>query len=135
MTTRTRIQVRNSETILDAALDVFSAHGFRGATLDQIAEVAGLSKPNLFFYFTASALGCMFFRELSRGKIRKKKVFWITPVLLMIYGIIIEVVQGSFTSYRSAELLDVLANTLGAVLGTLFILALFSERSQLKWEN
>jgi TetR/AcrR family transcriptional regulator len=48
---RTRIQRRNSETILDAALAVFSAHGFRGATLDQIAEVAGLSKPNLLYYF------------------------------------------------------------------------------------
>lgn len=48
---RTRIQLKNSETILDAALDVFSAHGFRGATLDQIAEVAGLSKPNLLYYF------------------------------------------------------------------------------------
>jgi TetR/AcrR family transcriptional regulator len=47
----TRIQVKNSQTILDAALDVFSAHGFRGATLDQIAEVAGLSKPNLLYYF------------------------------------------------------------------------------------
>lgn len=48
---RTRIQQKNSETILDAALEVFSAHGFRGATLDQIAEVAGLSKPNLLYYF------------------------------------------------------------------------------------
>lgn len=48
---RTRIQQKNSETILDAALDVFSANGFRGATLDQIAEVAGLSKPNLLYYF------------------------------------------------------------------------------------
>ncbi len=48
---RTRIQKRNTEAILDAALDVFSAHGFRGATLDQIAEVAGLSKPNLLYYF------------------------------------------------------------------------------------
>lgn len=47
----TRIQVRNRQTILDAALDVFSAQGFRGATLDQIAEVAGLSKPNLLYYF------------------------------------------------------------------------------------
>jgi TetR/AcrR family transcriptional regulator len=37
--------------ILDAALEVFSLHGFRGATLDQIAEVAGLSKPNLLYYF------------------------------------------------------------------------------------
>lgn len=48
---RTRIQKRNTEAILDAALDVFSAHGFRGATLDGIAEVAGLSKPNLLYYF------------------------------------------------------------------------------------
>ncbi len=50
---RTRIQKRNSEAILEAALDVFSAHGFRGATLDQIAEVAGLSKPNLLYYFAS----------------------------------------------------------------------------------
>ena len=48
---KTRIQLKNSETILEAALDVFSAQGFRGATLDQIAEVSGLSKPNLLYYF------------------------------------------------------------------------------------
>lgn len=46
-----RIQQKNREAILDAALEVFSAHGFRGATLDQIAEGAGLSKPNLLYYF------------------------------------------------------------------------------------
>ena len=46
----TRIQERNSRAILEAGLDVFSAHGFRGATLDQIAEAAGLSKPNLLYY-------------------------------------------------------------------------------------
>jgi TetR/AcrR family transcriptional regulator len=48
---RTRIQARNREAILNAALDVFSAQGFRGATLDQIARAAGLSKPNLLYYF------------------------------------------------------------------------------------
>ena len=48
---RTRIQEKNSATILEAALDVFSAHGYRGATLDQIADGAGLSKPNLLYYF------------------------------------------------------------------------------------
>lgn len=47
----TRIQKRNRKRILDAALGVFSAQGFRGATLDQIAEGAGLSKPNLLYYF------------------------------------------------------------------------------------
>ncbi|PRY21535.1 TetR family transcriptional regulator [Aliiruegeria haliotis] len=48
---RTRIQQRNHETILEAALDVFSARGFRGATVDEIATAAGLSKPNLLYYF------------------------------------------------------------------------------------
>jgi TetR/AcrR family transcriptional regulator len=48
---RSRIQKKNREAILEAALDVFSSQGFRGATLDQIAEAAGLSKPNLLYYF------------------------------------------------------------------------------------
>ncbi len=48
---RSRIQQRNRQRILDAALEVFSNHGFRGATLDQIAAEAGLSKPNLLYYF------------------------------------------------------------------------------------
>jgi TetR/AcrR family transcriptional regulator len=37
--------------ILEAALEVFSMHGFRGSTIDQIAESAGMSKPNLLYYF------------------------------------------------------------------------------------
>jgi TetR/AcrR family transcriptional regulator len=47
----TRIQQKNRAAILEAALDVFSAQGFRGATVDQIANAAGLSKPNLLYYF------------------------------------------------------------------------------------
>ncbi len=47
----TRIQQKNRAAILEAALNVFSAHGFRGATVDQIAAEAGLSKPNLLYYF------------------------------------------------------------------------------------
>lgn len=50
---RTRIQQRNRDLILEAALEVFSTHGFRGATLDQIANEAGLSKPNLLYYFAS----------------------------------------------------------------------------------
>ena len=48
---RTRIQEEKEVQILDAALEVFSTHGFRGTTIDQIAEVAGMSKPNLLYYF------------------------------------------------------------------------------------
>jgi TetR/AcrR family transcriptional regulator len=47
----TRIQQRNRTAILSAGLDVFSKYGFRGSTLDQIADAAGLSKPNLLYYY------------------------------------------------------------------------------------
>ena len=48
---RTRIQEANEEKILAAALDVFSEAGFRGASLDAVAERAGMSQPNLLYYF------------------------------------------------------------------------------------
>ena len=50
---RTRIQLKNRETILAAALDAFAEAGFRGTTLDTIALRAGLSKPNLLYYFAS----------------------------------------------------------------------------------
>lgn len=48
---RTRIQTRNRQAILDAALEAFSSHGYAGVTIDRIAEGAGLSKPNVLYYF------------------------------------------------------------------------------------
>ena len=46
-----RVQKKNRSAILAAALDVFSQNGYRGATLDQIAAAAGMSKPNILYYF------------------------------------------------------------------------------------
>jgi TetR/AcrR family transcriptional regulator len=70
---RTRIQRRNSQAILDAALDVFSRHGYRGATLDQIAEAAGLSKPNVLYYFDGKEA---IHRELLEGLLGT----WLAPL-------------------------------------------------------
>lgn len=50
---QSRIQAKNRESILNAALEAFATAGFAGATLDQIAENAGLSKPNLLYYFAS----------------------------------------------------------------------------------
>lgn len=48
---KTRIQRQKTEQILAAALEVFSNFGFRGATIDQIATQADMSKPNILYYF------------------------------------------------------------------------------------
>ncbi len=51
--TETRIQREKQDAILEAALEVFASNGFRGSTIDQIAEAAGMSKPNLLYYFSS----------------------------------------------------------------------------------
>jgi TetR/AcrR family transcriptional regulator len=48
---RSRIQQKNRIVILKAGLEVFSQYGFRGSTVDQLAKAAGMSKPNLLYYF------------------------------------------------------------------------------------
>lgn len=70
---RTRIQEEKEEIILEAALDVFSAHGFKGATIDQIAEVAGMSKPNLLYYFRTK-------EAMHRALIDRVLDTWLDPL-------------------------------------------------------
>lgn len=70
---RTRIQEENEERILDAALEVFSSHGFRGATIDQIAEAAGMSKPNLLYYFRTK-------EAMHRQLIERLLETWLEPL-------------------------------------------------------
>ena len=72
----TRIQQKNTGTILDAALEVFSAQGFRGATLDQIAEVAGLSKPNLLYYFASK-------EAIYVALLNQMLAIWLAPLYAM----------------------------------------------------
>ena len=70
---RTRIQAEKREIILDAALEVFSANGFRGATIDQIAEAAGMSKPNLLYYFRRK-------EDIHRTLIQRLLDTWLAPL-------------------------------------------------------
>ena len=46
-----RIQLENRAAIAQAAVAEFSSRGYHGATIDAIAERAGMSKPNLLYYF------------------------------------------------------------------------------------
>lgn len=70
---RTRIQSEKRDVILEAALDIFSAHGFRGATVDQIAEAAGMSKPNLLYYFRGK-------EDIHESLIKQLLDTWLAPL-------------------------------------------------------
>jgi TetR/AcrR family transcriptional regulator len=70
---RTRIQEEKEELILEAALDVFATHGFRGSTIDLIAEVAGMSKPNLLYYFRTK-------EAMHRALIERVLHTWLDPL-------------------------------------------------------
>ena len=48
----TRIQKERRAEILDAALSAFSEAGYRGASINDIAERAGMSTPRLLYHFS-----------------------------------------------------------------------------------
>jgi TetR/AcrR family transcriptional regulator len=70
---KTRIQNQNEALILDAALDVFSAYGYRGTTVDQIAAKCGLSKPNLLYYFRRK-------EDIYTAVLERTLALWLAPL-------------------------------------------------------
>ncbi|MBV9564348.1 MAG: TetR family transcriptional regulator C-terminal domain-containing protein [Bradyrhizobium sp.] len=70
---KTRGGEANVQRILDAALSVFAMHGFTGARIDAIAGMAGLSKPNLLYYFRTK-------QHLYLAVLRRTLDMWIVPL-------------------------------------------------------
>jgi TetR/AcrR family transcriptional regulator len=73
---KTRGGEANIERILDAALAVFATDGFAGARIDAIAGRAGLSKPNLLYYFRTKA-------DLYLAVLRRTLDMWLVPLAEM----------------------------------------------------
>jgi TetR/AcrR family transcriptional regulator len=69
----TRIQKKNQAVILAAGLKVFSQFGFRGSTLDMIAKEAGLSKPNMLYYFASKD-------AIYRALLAQLLADWLEPI-------------------------------------------------------
>ena len=59
--------------ILDAALGLFSRFGLHGTTVEQIAEDAGVSKTNLFYYFASK-------EEVYIAVLRRLLDQWLEPL-------------------------------------------------------
>ena len=73
---RTRSQEEKENRILASALEVFAQHGFAGATLDEIAAGAGMSKPNLIYYFASK-------EEIYRAVLGRTLETWLEPLMAL----------------------------------------------------
>jgi hypothetical protein len=71
-------------------------------------------------YFTLSILWLFSFYK-------KPNLKYIIISLCIVYGIIIEVLQATVTTYRSGDFKDILANTLGVCLGLLVFNIIFKK--------
>lgn len=98
-------------------------------------EIPNLDKAVHFtFYFVAALLGCLFVRERTSGRVRLNKAILIISIAVILYGIIIEVLQSTYTTERTGDFYDVVANSIGAFAGAYIIKRLFSGKRQLKWK-
>lgn len=87
------------------------------------------------FHAVGTVLGCYFLKEVSSRKRSLPQTLWLVVGSLLIYGIIIEVIQYAFTSWRSGDITDVLADLLGALAGAAALRLFYSVKGPLKWKN
>lgn len=104
-------------------------------------DAANIDIPNLdkvvhfSFYFGAAFLAVFFIREVTKGRMALRKAVLLALIGAICYGIVIEVLQYSLTTDRHGDILDALANSVGAIMGSLVVKSFFSKERWLKWRN
>ena len=123
------------QKILAAAFEEIYRHGFQAASLDTIVERAGVTKGALYHHFVdKAALGRAVVDEVIRppvldvyiGRLRTAGADPLTALIQVVrllfgaawiaMGVALEFAQAA-TGYRSFELSDMAANSLGVLLG------------------
>ena len=73
---------------------------------------------HVILYIVLSFIWLLYYYVFNKRNIKLNNVI-ITLMLCFIYGIIIESIQELFLTSRHADILDILANTIGSIIGTL----------------
>lgn len=84
------------------------------------------------FYFVGLILGSLYVLQLKDGQQVILRKIVILAFILVLFGIIIEVIQGKLTVNRSGEVFDALANTTGVIMGFIVIFNRFYKQRGLK---
>jgi AcrR family transcriptional regulator len=62
-------KVRREEAILNAAFEVFAAHGYEASRIDDVARQAGIAKGTIYLYFRGKE---QLFRAMVRSLVQKR---------------------------------------------------------------
>ncbi len=87
-------------------------------------QVPGKDKSvHFLFYFVLTLL----WNFALQRKFKNDSLKYIIVIFVIIYGIIIEVLQGTLTKYRQPDLYDAIANLGGALVALIIIISLNSK--------
>lgn len=87
---------------------------------------------HFIFYFVLVFLGVLATRDIYKANTDLKNKLLYVFLFAFFYGILIEFLQHNFTVDRQGDVLDVLANTLGAIAGIFTVKLYLKQRSSLK---
>ena len=97
-----------------------SLFSFNGKMISPRLNIPHIDKlVHFVFYFGLVVLAAKAAKEISKGILKPGKTLMYIVVFAIVYGILIELLQYGFTENRHGDVLDVLANSLGAVTGML----------------
>lgn len=76
------------------------------------------------FYFVFVSVWYLYLNKMN--PISRNK--WMVLIAAISFGILMEICQGVFTTTRSPDVLDVIANSVGAIFGLLFITTILKNK-------
>ena len=100
-------------------------------SLEELPEEAVKKGDKIFHFLAYILLTWLWFNTISKYfKLNATIVIFITIIFCTTFGIIIEYLQSTFTSFRAADYKDVIANSIGVL--TAAVIILVSRKSQVK---
>jgi len=99
------------------------------SNMDKLLHVGAYLGLTLLWIFWM--LSRQFNKKRTAPKLLWKMILWIV-VIAILYGVLMEILQGTLTSYRTPDPWDILANTIGSILALIVSLIFINKMKMLK---
>ncbi|WP_378185694.1 VanZ family protein [Aquimarina sp. W85] len=121
---RNLLEHRNLFVLVLAATSVLTylSLGTISSPISSLSNSDKIGHAIAYFVFTCIWFAFLYFSKKLKYSFLKSILY--SAMICFGYGVLMEIAQGIFTTYRYVELFDVLANTSGIVIAVLFVFVL-----------